>query len=249
MGEEIHVTYHCKMEANWDPEHMTMVLEDYAQHVILGVSLADPISGFRTLSFLLCVLPVIFGLLLFQALCLLQLATHLESKVLDLKHEALESLSIGMGGTKAATIWGKIAGAFALHKEPVIHPYADYSGEMPDEDPFDAVDLFPSISHPLGYELGAAPGYKLVDHIEAALQQMQIGMPLVALPDALGPQLIPDNPTNPASWAQIKATVAQQRCAVSSLPSCVALADTDLAYPINKKKTSAAGIPQKYLSK
>ena len=107
--------------------------------------------------------------------------------MLDLKHEALESLSIGMGGIKAATIWDKIAGAFALCKEPVIHPYADYSGEMQDEDPFDAVDPSPTIGHPLGYELSAAPRYKPVDHIKAALHRMQIGVPPVAPLDTLRP--------------------------------------------------------------
>ena len=77
--------------------------------------------------------------------------------MLDLKHEALESISIGVGGIKVATIWYKIAGAFALCNEPMIRPYADYSSEMQDEDPFDTVDPSPTIGRPLGYELGAAP--------------------------------------------------------------------------------------------
>ena len=71
-----------------------------------------------------------------------------------------------MGGTRAAAIWDVIAGAFALWSEPVIHPFSDYSGKTPDEDTFDAV---PAIGRPLGYDMAAAPGYKPVDHIEAAL--------------------------------------------------------------------------------
>ena len=102
--------------------------------------------------------------------------THLELQALDLKHEALESLSIGVGGTKAATIWDVIARAFALHLEPVIHPYADFSHTAPSEDPFDAVDPAPAIRRPLGYDVAAAPGYKPVDHIKAALHRMQIGV-------------------------------------------------------------------------
>ena len=78
----------------------------------------------------------------------------------------MESLSIGVGGTKAAAIWDMIAGAFALCSEPVICPYADYSGQAPSEDPFDAVDPALAISHPLGYNVAATPRYKPVDHIE-----------------------------------------------------------------------------------
>ena len=48
--------------------------------------------------------------------------------------------SIGVGGTRVATIWDVIIGAFALHSEPVIRPYSDYAGQAPGEDPFDAVD-------------------------------------------------------------------------------------------------------------
>ena len=62
--------------------------------------------------------------------------THLESRALDLKHEALESLSIGVGGTRAAAIWDVITRAFALHSEPVIRRYSDYIGQAPGEDPF-----------------------------------------------------------------------------------------------------------------
>ena len=168
---------------------------------------------------------------------------------MDLKREALESLSIGVGGTRAGTIWDVIAGEFALRSEPVICPFSDYSGKIPDEDPFDAVDPAPAIGHPLGYDVAAAPGYKPVNHIEAALHCMQIGVPPVAPPDALGPLLIPNDPSNPSSCAQVKATAAQQRRAASGLPACVSLSEATLAYPISKEKTSATGIPQKYLSK
>ena len=142
-----------------------------------------------------------------------------------------------------------IARAFALHSEPVIHPYTDYSGKASNQGPFNAVDPAPAIGHPLGYDVAAAPGYKPVDHIEAALHRMQIVVALVASPDALGPLLIPDNPANPTSHAQVKATAAQQHRAASGLPACISLTDATLAYPISKEKTSAMGIPQKYLSK
>ena len=78
---------------------------------------------------------------------------------------------------------------------------------------------------------------------------MQIGMPPVTSQDALGPLLVPDDPTNPTSRTQVKATAAQQRCAASGPPACVSLAEATLAYPVSKEKTSAMGIPQKYLSK
>ena len=100
------------------------------------------------------------------------------------------------------------------------------------------MDAAPAICHPLGFDVAAAPGYKPVDHIEAALHRMQIGS-----------LLVPDDPLNLASWAQIKATTAQQRHAASSLLACVSLAEATLAYPVNKEKTSATGIPPKYLSK
>ena len=92
-----------------------------------------------------------------QALRLLRLATHLESWALDLKRKALESLSIGVGGTKAAAIWDVIMGAFALRSEPVIRPYADYSGATPGEDPFSAVDPAPAIGRPFGFRCGFGP--------------------------------------------------------------------------------------------
>ena len=97
--------------------------------------------------------------------------------------------------------------------------------------------------------MAAAPGYKPVDHIEAALHRLQVGVPPVAPHDALGPLLVPDYPSNPASCTQVKATAAQQRCTASGLPACVSLAEASLAYPVSKEKTSATGIPQKYLSK
>ena len=80
-----------------------------------------------------------------------------------------------------------------------------------------------------------------------ALHRLQVGVPPVAPHDALEPLLVPDDPSNPASHAQVKATAAQQRCAASGLPACISLAEASLAYPISK--TSATGIPQKYLSK
>ena len=127
-----------------------------------------------------------------------------------MKREALESLSISVGGTRAAAIWDVIARAFALHSEPVIRPYSDYTGQAPGEDPFDAVDPAPAIGCPLGYDMAAAPGYKPMDHIEAALHCLQVGVPPVTPHDALGPLLVPDDPSNPASCAQVKATAAQQ---------------------------------------
>ena len=148
-----------------------------------------------------------------------------------------------------AAIWDEIAGAFTLHAEPVIHPYSDYSGKTPSEDPFDTVDPAPAIGCPLGFDVATVPGYKPVDHIEAALHRMQIGMPPVVSQDALGPLLVADDPSNPASCAQVKAVTAQQRCVDSSLPACVSLAEATLAYPVNKEKTSSTGIAQKYLSK
>ena len=166
-----------------------------------------------------------------------------------MKREALESLSISVGGTRVAAIWDVITGAFALHSEPVICPYSDYAGQAPVQNPFNAVDPVPAISRPLGYGMAAAPGYKPVDHIEAALHRLQVGVPPVAPHDALGPLLVPDDPSNPSSHAQVKATAAQQRRTASGLPACVSLAEASLAYPVSKEKMSATGIPQKYLSK
>ena len=141
-----------------------------------------------------------------------------------------------MGGTRVAAIWDVIAGAFALRSEPVIRPYSDYAGQAPGEDPFNAVDPAPAIGHQLGYDVAAAPGYKPVDHIEAALHCLQVGVPPAAPYDTLGPLLVPDDPSNPASRAQVKAAAAQQRCTASSLPACVSLAEASLAYPISKEK-------------
>ena len=250
MGEEIHATYHQEMEATWGPNHITTIPEDYAQHVILGVHLIMSSTKFLPI---LCLSSdgssLTYGHYLFQALCLLHLVTHLESRALDLKREALESLSIGVGGTKAAAIWDVIVGTFALHSEPVIHPFSDYSGKTPSEDPFDAMDSAPVIGRPLGYDVAGALGYKPVDHIKAALHRMQISMPPVASQDALGPLLVPDDPSNPASRTQVKASAAQQRHTVSGLSACVSLAEATLAFPVSKEKMSATRIPQKYLSK
>ena len=210
MGKEVHATCRREMEATWGLDHITTIPEDYAQHIILGVRLIMLSTKFLLIQ---CLSfddsSFTSDCYLFQALRLLRLATHLESCALDLKHEALESLSIGVGGTKAAAIWDVIAGAFALQSEPVIHPFSDYSGKTTDEDPFNAVDPAPTIGHPLGYDVAAAPGYKPVDHIKAALHRMQISVPPVAPSDALGPLLIPNDPSNPAPHAQVKATAAQ----------------------------------------
>ena len=178
MGEEIHATYHREMEATWGPDHITTIPEDYAQHIIHGVRFAKSSIGFLLIPCLsVDVSTSMYGHSLFQTLCLLRLVTHLESRALDLKHEALESLSISVGGTKAAAIWDVIAGAFALHSEPVVRPFSDYSLQTPSEDPFDVVDPAPAISHPLGYDVAAALGYKPVDHIKAALHRLQIRVP------------------------------------------------------------------------
>ena len=61
MGEEIHATYCCGMEATWGPEHLTTVPEDYAQHVILGVSTTGLVSH-SLCSVLIPVGPVSHGL-------------------------------------------------------------------------------------------------------------------------------------------------------------------------------------------
>ena len=142
-----------------------------------------------------------------------------------------------------------IAGAFTLRAEPVIRPHVDYSGKVSGDDPFDAMDPTPAIGHPLGFDVATAPGYKPVNHIEAALHRMQIGMPPTTSQDALGPLLVPADPSNPTSHAQVKTAAAQQRHAASGLPACVSLAEATLAFPVSKEKTSATGIPQKYLSK
>ena len=153
------------------------------------------------------------------------------------------------GGTKVAAIWDVIAGAFALRSEPVICHYADYSGATPSEDPFDAMDPAPAIERPLGFDVALAPGYKPVDHIEAALHRMQIVVDPVTPPQGLGPLLIPDDPANLATHAEVKTTVAQQWRAARGLLSCVSLTEATVAYPVSKEKMSATGIPHKYLSK
>ena len=250
MGEEIHATYHREMESTWGPDHITTVPEDYAQHVILGVCLVN-LAEFQCLFLIpfFRLLSILHDISLSQALRLLWLATHLESRDLDLKCEALESLSIGGGGTKAAAIWDVIAGAFAPRSEPVIRSYADYCGATPSEDPFDAVNPAPAIGRPLGFDVASAPEYKPVDHIEAALHRMQIGVDPVTSSQGLNPLLIPNDPINPATRSKIKATVAQQPRAVRKLPACISLAEATIAYPARKEKTSATGIPLKYLSK
>ena len=139
-----------------------------------------------------------------------------------------------MGGTRVAAIWDVIAGAFALRSEPVICPYSDYTGQAPGEDPFDAVDPAPAIGRPLGYDVAAAPGFKPVDHIEAALHRLQVGVSQATPHDALGPLLVPDDPSNPASHAQVKATAAQQRRTASGLSHVFLL--LKLVWPIPSAK-------------
>ena len=46
MGKKIHATYHREMEATWGPDYITTIPEDYAQHVILGVSLVESDTEF-----------------------------------------------------------------------------------------------------------------------------------------------------------------------------------------------------------
>ena len=61
--------------------------------------------------------------------------------------------------------------------------------------------------------------------------------------------MIPDDPANPATRAEVKTTIAEQQRAARGLPACVSLAEATVAYPVSKEKTSATGIPHKYLSK
>ena len=126
IGKEVHATYQHEMEATWGSDHLTTMPEDYAQYVILGVGMTSFLSCPLHLVLILPHCPSIIPFLsMFQALHLLHLATQLESRVLDLKCEVLESPFIGVGGTKAAAIWDEITGAFTLRKEPVIWPYVD----------------------------------------------------------------------------------------------------------------------------
>ena len=72
MGEEIHATYRREMETTWGPDHITTIPEDYAQHVILGVSFVKSSTKFWPI---LClpsnVSPLTYDDSLFQALRLL----------------------------------------------------------------------------------------------------------------------------------------------------------------------------------
>ena len=38
LGENVHASFRREMEKTWGPDHMGTLPEDYAQHVILGVS-------------------------------------------------------------------------------------------------------------------------------------------------------------------------------------------------------------------
>ena len=50
LGENVHASYRREMEKTWGPDHLGTLPEDYAQHVILGVSF-NPLFFYRpTLS-------------------------------------------------------------------------------------------------------------------------------------------------------------------------------------------------------
>ena len=172
----------------------------------------------------------------------------MESRALALKQEALEYLSVGLGGTPAAALWDEIAGAFMLHSEQTPRPYGDYSGAPVDEDPFDAVDPAPPIGRPLGYEFGASPGFKPVDHLSAALTQLQLGAQAPPPSQLQGPLLIPDSAAAPATRDQIKVSAAIQRHDDRDVPSLMPIKQATLAYPVNAKTTSATGVLARYLS-
>ena len=114
-----------------------------------------------------------------QGLRLLRLATHMESWASgSLKQEALKYLSMSAwAALPAAALWDEIAGAFvcsAPNKPP--RPYNEYSGTPADEDPFDCGRPRTSqLGGPLGYEFRASPGFKPVNHLSAALTQLQLG--------------------------------------------------------------------------
>ena len=172
----------------------------------------------------------------------------MESRALTLKQEALEYLSVGLGGTPAAALWDEIAGAFILRSEQTPRPYGEYSGAPPDEDPFNAVNPTLPIGRPLGYEFGASPGFKPVDHLSAALTQLQLGAQAPPPSQLQGPQLIPDSATAPATRDQIKVSAAIQRHDDRDVPSLLPIKQATLAYPVNAKTTSATGVPARYLS-
>ena len=172
----------------------------------------------------------------------------MESRALTLKQEALECLSIGMGGTPAAALWDEITGAFVLHTEQTPHPYSEYSGAPPDKDPFDTVDPAPPIGRPLGYEFGASPGFKPVDHLSAALNQLQLGVQVSPPSHLPGPLLVPDSAAAPCDPDQIKVSAAIQQHDDRDVPSIMPIKQAALAYPVDAKTTSATGVPARYLS-
>ena len=226
----------------------TTVPEDYVQHVILGVRISSSNSTHLTSPFSLrwCLSYVKF-----LPLGSSSPLTGDSFRVTGSRPETQgfrESLH-WCGGYQSGCHLGCDWGAFFLRSEPVIHPYADYSGTAPSENPFDAVDPAPAIGHPLGYDVAAAPGYKPVDHIEAALHQMQIGIDPVTPSQGLDPLWFPKDPANPPSRTEVKTTVARQRRAACGLLACVSLTEATVAYPVSKEKMSTTGIPHKYLSK
>ena len=172
----------------------------------------------------------------------------MESCALTLKQEALECLSVGLGGTPTVALWDEIAGAFVFCTEQTPRPYSEYSGAPPDEDPFDAVDPAPLIGRPLGYEFGASPGFMPVDHLSAALHQLQLRAQAPSLSHLPGPLLVPDSPAAPATQDQIKVSVAIQRHDNREVPSLLPIKQATLAYPVDAKTTSATGVPAHYIS-
>ena len=145
-------------------------------------------------------------------------------------------------------MWDEIAGAFTLRSEQTPRPYSEYLGAPADEDPFDSVDPAPPIGRPLGYEFGASPGFKPVNHLSAALTQLQLGAQALTSSQLPGPLLIPDSAVAPATRDQIKVSVAIQRHDDRDVPSLVPIKQAALAYPVNAKTTSATGVPARYLS-
>ena len=103
-----------------------------------------------------------------------------------MKCEALESLSISAwAGTKAGCHLGHDCWGFRTPWSEPGHSslIRTISGQTPsDKDPFEAMDPAPTIGCPLGNDVAAAPGYKPVDHIKAALHRLQVGIPPVAPP-------------------------------------------------------------------
>ena len=114
--------------------------------------------------------------------------------------------------------------------------------------PFDAVDPAPPIGRPLGYEFGASPGFKPVNHLSAALTQLQLRAQAPPPSQLQGPLLIPNSATAPATRDQIKVSAAIQRHDDRDVPSLMPIKQATLAYPADAKTTSTTGVPASYLS-